>query len=113
MQINNLSMIAYRSASEKGWHDTPRSIPELLCLIHSELSEALEEYRSGNPPDHIYYNLDKNDNVKPEGLPIEIADAVIRIADFCGLHEIDLEKAINIKLEYNKKRSYRHGDKRC
>ena len=40
-------------------------------------------------------------------------DAVIRIADFCGLHGIDLAEAIKIKSDYNKTRAYRHGQKIC
>ena len=108
MNINDLIHISFTTAVKKGWHDEKRSIPELLCLIHSEISEALEEHRAGHHPNDIYYK----DN-KPEGIPIELADAVIRIADICGLYDIDLEKAINTKIEYNKNRSYRHGNKKC
>ena len=109
MKINELVKESYTNAQEKGWHDKERSVPELLCLMHSELSEALEEYRNGKDPTEIYYQEDG----KPEGIPIEIADTLIRIADFCGLHKIDLEKALEIKINYNKTRSYRHGDKSC
>ena len=111
MNFKTLIKESYENAKEKGWHDIDRSIPELLCLIHSEVSETLEEHRSGKNPNEIYYNPEKPE--KPEGMPIELADVVIRIADFCGLFGVDLEEAIKIKLEYNKTRSYRHGNKRC
>jgi len=108
MQINELVKEAHKLSVEKGWHQIERSVPELLCLIHSELSEALEEYRNGKDTNEIYYV-----SGKPEGIPIELADAVIRIADLCGLHNIDLEEAIKIKATYNKTRSHRHGGKVC
>ena len=44
-------------------------------------------------------------------MPSELADVVIRIGDICGYYGIDLEVAIQEKLEYNKSRSYRHGNK--
>lgn len=49
---------------------------------------------------------------KPEGIAIELADAVIRILDYCGHVGIDIEKAIEIKHEYNKTRPYKHGGKK-
>ena len=46
---------------------------------------------------------------KPEGVSIELADAVIRIADLCGQMGIDLETAIILKMDYNKSRPFKHG----
>ena len=77
--------------------------------MHSELSEALEEHRNGRAPQEIYYNPEKPD--KPEGIPIELADCVVRIFDFCGKYDIDLADALREKMEYNKSRPYRHGNK--
>lgn len=48
---------------------------------------------------------------KPEGIPIEIADAVIRILDECANRGIDIDEAIRIKMEFNRTRPYRHGNK--
>jgi NTP pyrophosphatase (non-canonical NTP hydrolase) len=79
---------------------------ELIALCHSELSEALEDYRNGRRIDAIYY-----ENDKPSGIPIELADVVIRVFDICGAFNIDLQRAINIKHEYNLKRPYKHGGK--
>jgi NTP pyrophosphatase (non-canonical NTP hydrolase) len=50
-------------------------------------------------------------NKKPEGVPIELADCIIRILDYCGHAGIDIEQAIKIKHEYNKTRPHRHGGK--
>lgn len=46
---------------------------------------------------------------KPEGELIEIADAIIRLADYCGRNGWDLEEAVNLKMQYNKTRPYKHG----
>lgn len=89
------------------------SLPEAVALMHSELSEALEENRSGRRYDEVYYNgytLSSFDTQKkPEGVPIELADCVIRIADFCGKYGINLGEAIVEKLAYNKTRPFKHG----
>lgn len=50
---------------------------------------------------------------KPEGIPIELADCIIRILDYCGKEGIDIEEAIKIKHEYNLTRPYRHGGKKA
>ena len=113
MNIKELINISYKMAIEKGWHETERSVPELLCLMHAEISEALEEYRNGHHIDETYFVTDSSGNEKPEGIPIELADVIIRIADFCGLHNINLEEAIETKIDYNRLRPYRHGNKKC
>ena len=108
--INDYVNESYQNAKEKGWHEQPRSIGDLICLMHSELSEALEEYRNGHTPAEVYFNDSKPE--KPEGIPVELADCVIRIFDFCGKYSIDLESVLNQKMEYNSTRSHRHGGKK-
>ncbi len=108
--INSLVSESYLNAKEHGWHDQERTVGDLICLMHSELSEALEEHRNGKLPAEVYYNETKPD--KPEGIPVELADCVIRIFDFCGLHGINLEEVLKTKMEYNKTRPYRHGNKK-
>lgn len=74
-----------------------RTFPEIVALIHSELSEALEEYRSNHGVTEVYQEAEK-----PEGVPIELADAIIRILDYCGYAGIDIVAALERKHEYNK-----------
>ena len=118
--INELCKESHAISLEKGWYDKgDRNIGELLMLVTSELVEALEEVRNGWNPKAIYYSGEgsaskeqSEKHPKPEGFPVELADAVIRIADLCGYLGIDLEEAIRIKTEYNKTRPSRHGGKK-
>ena len=108
MTINDLQKEAHAIAKEKGWHDTPRSVGDLIALCHSELSEALEAYRdTGIRPLPIDTTLQD----KPEGFAVELADCIIRIADMAEMFNIDLETFIGWKMAYNRTRSYRHGGK--
>jgi len=107
MSLLELQRLAHENAINKGWHETPRSDGEMIALMHSELSEALEELRNGKMPTEVYFK-----DQKPEGVPIELADVVIRIFDFCGLHKINLQSAIVTKMVYNQSRPHRHGGKK-
>lgn len=112
MTIDELVKEAHATALEKGWWEPPKTVGELLVLLHSEISEALEEYRNDHAVYEVYHNeLDRSFIKKPEGVPIELADVVIRIGDMCGYFGIDLESAIKAKMIYNKSRPYRHGGK--
>jgi hypothetical protein len=98
---------AHGTAVDKGWWESgDRNVGELLALMHSELSEALEEWRNG----HGLVET-RTVNGKPEGFPIELADVLVRIGDMCGRYGIDLEEAVRIKLVYNRDRPHRHGGK--
>ncbi len=96
-----------RIATEHGF--TEASAGEDIALMHSELSEALEEIRAGRMDRGVYFNEAKPD--KPEGVPAELADVVIRIMHFCGKHGINLGKAILQKMAYNESRPFKHGGK--
>jgi NTP pyrophosphatase (non-canonical NTP hydrolase) len=119
--LNKLRDEIHQNAKEHGWWKEERGFGEIIALCHSELSEALEEYRNGVPAQDIYYTHPKTKEIyfadewdgegKPEGIATELADCIIRILDYCGKENIDIEKAISIKHDYNKTRPYRHGGK--
>lgn len=122
--IRNLQVRCGRAAESKGFHDDrPRPIRDVegtvtypglsdwqgnkLMLIVSEVAEAQDELRKGHAADHTYYQ----DNGKPEGVPSELADVVIRVLDFCFTEGIDLESIIDTKLAFNATRERLHGRK--
>ncbi len=179
MKLTDLQREAHAIAKDHGWWDEPRSFGDLIALVHSELSEALEAYRDFHDVQlrrrveavdthKVTYVHDLPDfrDYEPVGVPMELADVVIRVADMAehyrwalctdgtvstqhsfgnwialvhyhlamaygeGRDEqrylnaalavvysmathygIDLESAIEAKMEYNRGRSYRHGGK--
>ena len=184
MDLKALQHEAHAIAKEHGWWDEERTFGDLIALVHSELSEALEAYRKTGWP-WLRVNEWRCDvHGKPMGVASELADVVIRVADMAEwyglenlqewidslresdlsgittfgewitcchllaskameqLHEdandpehgtkmafgrlgslvmliqrmaahygIDLDAAIEAKMEYNRTRSYRHGGK--
>lgn len=74
----------------------PRNIGELLCLVHSEISEAMEGARKGLMDDKLTHRT---------MLEVELADAVIRIFDMAGGLGLDVPGAIAEKLAFNARRS--------
>ena len=104
--LQDIADRCYQIAEDKGWHKSKDqiNIPERLALIHSEVSEALEDYRDG----HMVTGLD---NHKPIGFPTELGDIVIRVFDLCGELDINIEEELLTKMAYNETRPYRHGGK--
>jgi NTP pyrophosphatase (non-canonical NTP hydrolase) len=119
MTIKELISQSYQTSWEHGFWDehivqpekgktnfiSKTCIPEKLCLLHSEVSEALEAYREGQ------MTTTYTPSGKPEGFESELADIAIRLGDLCGAFGIDLEKVIEEKMAYNKTRPYKHGKK--
>lgn len=117
-------------AERKGWNKHI-DIPSQFENFHAEISEAWEEYRRSRTMMEVYYNWDlcecgllSHEHVhtlelhtpgcpatKPEGIPIELADLVIRVLHTCGFYGIDLEAMMKLKMKYNETREYRHGGK--
>lgn len=95
--LNEWQKTIHKNAVEKGWWDRERPIPELLCLLHSEVSEALEAYR------------DRDVALFAE----ELADVAIRLLDTCEALSISLQEQMERKHKINLTRPYRHGDKVC
>ena len=116
LDINQVASESHLIAVEKGWWDDPenkgvpkvsaRPIGQQFANFHSEISEAWEEFRNGHAMNEVYFK-----DGKPEGVPIELADLLIRVLDTCKAYHIDIEAALLVKAKYNMTRSYRHGGK--
>lgn len=94
--------------------ENKEQIGNKLMLIVGEVAEAHEEIRAGIPPRLTYYPTKalSTDEVlihKPEGVPSELADIVIRVLDLAGALQIDLASAIKEKAAYNATRGHKHG----
>ena len=100
-----LSNVCHGVASECGWWKDPktgesmkgkRNVGEMICLVHSEISEAMEGHRKNLMDDKLPHR---------SMLEVELADSVIRIADLAGALNLDLGGAIAEKMAYNATRA--------
>lgn len=133
--LNELARKIHKNAINHGWWEAERPFSEVVALCHSELSEALEEYRAGrantwfrceeavgagNPDITCNSGCESYDtkpckwfNPKPEGIAVEMADCLIRILDWAAHEGLDMDSIIAMKMAYNENRPYRHGGKVC
>lgn len=99
LNINDFVKTAHKNAKDAGWWDreiTWETVPRCLMLIVSEVSEAMEGDRKKMMDDKLPHR---------SMLEVELADALIRIADLSGALGLDLGGAVAEKMEFNKHRS--------
>ena len=120
--LNELAKTVHENAKSKGFYDNKKNIGEMLCLIHSEVSEALEADRKkqyckmDKPQENVLmgwtsdidFQHDYKDKVKGSSEE-EMADIVIRVLDMCAFKNIDLDLHVKAKMRYNSSRQFMHG----
>lgn len=132
MNINELAKEVHENAVKHGFWEKPPFLPEALCLIHAELSEALEEFRDGKPLIYGTCALALEDcqfsgvcdlaghpgaegkvegPCKPEGIAVELADVILRTLDLMAALGVDVDAVVMAKHRYNLGREYKHGGK--
>lgn len=135
--ILTLQREVHQNSVDHGFWEASADIPTKIALIHSELSEALEDYRDGKMEVYFVETLAEGVNLKiaagdharyygggrelslseaiadrkPEGFPVELADVVIRCMDLAGHLGIDLGAVVELKMAYNAGRPHLHGRK--
>lgn len=131
MKLNEFAQAVHENAVAHGWYESEVEFPAVAALIHSEISEALAEYRAGNPVVYGCCGLqgaaceyaaicaetcdrpEAERSCKPEGLAVELCDAVLRCFDYLAFLGVDIEALLEAKHAYNTGRPYRHGGKRA
>ncbi len=117
--LNELANEIHTVSVNKGFYDGDRCAHEILALIHSEVTEALDELRIGRGKSEVLYEgqpgfwstTQSELYPKPVGFPTELADVIIRTLDAAAFYGIDIDKVVREKIEYNKTRTYKHGKK--
>jgi NTP pyrophosphatase (non-canonical NTP hydrolase) len=105
MSIGRIQAEAHRIAVEHGFWEGGRSAGEAMMLVVTEVAEAMEALRDGAPPSDAIPGFSRVEE--------ELADVVIRVLDFAGGHDLNLEGALEAKMRFNASRPYRHGGKRA
>ena len=119
--LNEISKQVYEANKLKGFDVKKENIGQTLCLIHSEISEALEairkdkkaslmafDYREEDRETDLDFQSDFTALIK-DTFEDEIADTFIRLMDLVGALEIDIDRHIELKRRFNSLREYKHG----
>lgn len=119
--LNELAKEIHKRNIEKGFFEGKNNIGEMLCLIHSEVSEALEadrkaKYCNQEPKLVLGWVSDEDFHAKYRekvkgSFEEEMGDIFIRVLDMCAYKNIDLENHVKCKMRYNSLREYKHGKK--
>lgn len=117
-QLNNLRDLVYQDAKDKGWHsaeEQPANVAAYCANLHGEVSELWESWRKNQ----LYSLCDKATEMQEHGLfgltcaEEELADIIIRALDSSAALNIDISRAIEVKLLYNRTRPHRNGGKKA
>jgi NTP pyrophosphatase (non-canonical NTP hydrolase) len=141
MSIKELSKKIHQINVKNGFYEDKKNIGEMLALIHSEVSEALEADRKGFYCQYVRISVPIEESLGGDGqssinsaeyclelkdddvfkhhfkskvkdnFEDELADIMIRVMDLAEFKGIDIESHINAKLRYNSLREYKHGKK--
>lgn len=121
--IKELQVDCYSIAREKGWYDLPEELVRVctsesvplgkfaqkatncmaLMLMVSEVAEAMESDREDDPADEHLSDF--------TGMEVELADVVIRAFNLAESRGFRLGEALVAKIEMNRTRERKHGDK--
>lgn len=103
--LDDIAAAIHRLMCEKGWYESDRKPAEIHMLCVTELAEATESVRKGEPDSWI------SGTCKPEGEAVELADCLIRILDTFAARGWSLSGILAAKMRYNETRPHRHGGK--
>lgn len=102
LSLNEYAEMCHKASVDAGWYTDiktglpiERNVPEMLALIHSEVSEMLEGYRKSKYDDHLPHR---------RSIEVEAADTLIRTFVLAGYLDLDLDGALAEKMAYNRTR---------
>ncbi len=108
--LNSLALTINATAREHGFYDKQETLEEYMnraCAnLHDEVSELHEAFRNNK----LYALSEKGMNMTY--LEEELADIIIRALDTAYYLNVDIHTSVLSKMEYNKTRPYKHGNKR-